>query len=338
MTSPPPPPPSRPPVDGLDDRALIFDRRRHARRRERTRREFPAHAFLKDLAAEDIVERLAAVNRSFPRVLDLGAHDGRLGRRLASDPLLAPRIGEVFSCDLAPGWPKAPLGVAADEEALPFRDGSLDLVVSAMSLHWVNDLPGALIQVRRALKPDGLFIGVLPGGRTLQELRRALLLAEAQVRGGAGMRVSPFLDVIDAAQLLQRAGFAMPVSDSETRTVRYPDVFALFSELRGLGETAAFRTAAPPLSRRILTRAAEIYSDAFSDPDGRIRATVELVAMSGWAPAPTQPKPLRPGSAKTRLADALGVKEQAAGDAAIPRRLARPSPDQSGGEDPSGEG
>jgi SAM-dependent methyltransferase len=293
----------------------IFDRRLHARRRTRAACRFEAHSFLKQAAAEDIALRLSAINREFDRVLDIGAHDGTLARVFSADPVLAGRTGDVYSTDLSPAYPKPPLGVVADEEALPFAEASFDLVVSALSLHWVNDLPGALVQIRQALKPDGLFIGIMLGGRTLTELRQSLLAAEEEVRGGAGNHVSPFVDVIDGAGLLQRTGFAMPVADNDARTVRYASPFRLLDDLRGMGETSAFASRdGPPLTRGILMRAMEIYVRRFSDPDGRIRATFEFVTLSGWAPAPGQPQPKRPGSATARLADALGVKEHSAGD------------------------
>ena len=295
----------------------IFDRTRHARRRTRAARRFPEHSFLKQAAAEDIALRLSAINRRFDRVLDLGAHNGVLEQVLRSDPAIADRIGDVISTDLSPAFVQPPLGVVADEEALPFAAASFDLVVSAVSLHWVNDLPGTLVQIRRILKPDGLFIGVALGGRTLTELRQSLLSAEEQTRGGAANRVSPFMDVIDAAGLLQRTGFAMPVADNDARMVRYANLLQLLSDLRGMGETAALAgAAAPVLTRSILMRTMEIYQQRFSDPDGRVRATFEFVTMSGWPPSADQPRPKRPGSATTRLADALGVKERSAGDKA----------------------
>jgi SAM-dependent methyltransferase len=295
----------------------LFDRRLHARRRARAAAGFPAYSFLKRAAAEDIALRLSAINRTFGRVLDLGSHDATLARVLRSAPATADRIGDVYTADLSPAFLSAPLAAACDEEALPFADGSFDLVVSALSLHWVNDLPGALIQIRRALKPDGLFIGVALGGRTLNELRQSLLAAEDEVRGGAANRVSPFLDVIDAAGLLQRAGFAMPVSDGDALTVRYADPLRLLADLKGMGETAAFaRRDTPPLTRRILLRAMDIYRQRYSDADGRVRATFDFIAMSGWAPSPDQPVAKRPGSATVRLADALGVAETPAGDKA----------------------
>jgi SAM-dependent methyltransferase len=295
----------------------IFDRPLHARRRARAASGYGQYSFLKQAAAEDIALRLLPVNRRFGRVLDLGAHDGTLGRALGGDPALAGRVGDVVTSDLSPAFSKSPLGVAADEEALPFADASFDLVVSALSLHWVNDLPGVLIQIRRVLKPDGLFIGIVLGGRTLTELRQSLLAAEEEARGGAANRVSPVMDVIDAAGLLQRTGFAMPVADNDARTVRYANPMRLLADLKGMGETAALASRdAPPLTRGILLRAMDIYAEKFSDSDGCVRATFEFVALSGWAPGPDQPQPKRPGSATARLADALGVREIPAGEKA----------------------
>jgi SAM-dependent methyltransferase len=292
----------------------IFDRQLHAQRRARAAARYADHSFLKKLAAEDIAFRLSAVNRSFESALDLGAHDGTLMRTLKADKLLAPRLPAIATADISPAFRP---DTVVDEEALPFPEQSFDLVVSALSLHWVNDLPGALIQIRRVLKPDGLFIGTVLGGRTLTELRQSLLAAEEEIRGGAAQRVSPFLDVIDGAGLLQRAGFAMPVADNDARTVRYASPLRLLSDLRGMGETAAFANRdAPPLTRTILMRAMQLYAERFSDADGRVRATFEFVTLSGWAPSPDQPRAKRPGSATVRLADALGVKEQDAGEKA----------------------
>ena len=292
----------------------IFDRQLHARRRARAAASYGDYSFLKKLAAEDIALRLSAINRDFPKVLDLGAHDGLLGRTLMSDQLVAPRLGHITTTDISPAFKPDQV---VDEEALPFEEQSFDLVVSALSLHWVNDLPGALIQIRRILKPDGLFIGTVLGGRTLTELRQSLLSAEDEIRGGAANRVSPYLDVIDGAGLMQRAGFAMPVADNDARTVRYAHPLRLLQDLRGMGETAAFASrTTPPLTRSILMRAMDTYASRFADPDGRVRATFEFVTLSGWAPSPDQPKAKRPGSATVRLADALGVKEQDAGEKA----------------------
>jgi len=305
----------------------IFDRRLLQTRRGRAQAAFSSYDFLRRAACEDIVSRLSAINRTFLHVLEIGARDDILSRLLREKGELEGRIGEIYGCDISKACVRAPFGVATDEEALPFADGSFDLVVSAVCLHWVNDLPGTLIQIRRCLKPDGLFVGILPGGRTLHELRSSLLTAEEEIRGGAALRVSPTLDVIDGAGLLQRAGFAMPVSDLDRITVRYAEPIRLLLDLRGMGETAAFvNRAGPPLTRQILFRAMDIYKERFSDPDGRVRATFDMIAMSGWSPAPDQPKPKRPGSASVRLADALGVRERSAGEQTSPR----PDPPQGG--------
>ena len=204
-----------------------------------------------------------------------------------------------------------------DEEAIPFANESLDLVVSSLALHWTNDLPGALIQIRRALKPDGLLIASVLGGATLTELRQALLAAEAELSDGAGLRVAPFADTFDAAGLLQRAGFALPVADVDRVTVRYSHPLKLMADLRSMGETnALIERARQPLSRRVLARASELYFEKFADADGRVRASFDIITMTGWAPHPDQQKPLKPGSAKMRLADALGAKEQSTGEKA----------------------
>jgi SAM-dependent methyltransferase len=207
--------------------------------------------------------------------------------------------------------------VIADEEALPFRDGSLDLVVSALALQFVNDLPGVLVQIRRALKPDGLFLAALIGGETLTELRQSFAAAESEMEGGVSPHVAPFADLRDLGALLQRAGFALPVTDTDRVTVRYDSAFALMHDLRRMGATNALldrrRT---PLRRATLTRMAEIYAQRFADNDGRVRATFEIVWLSGWAPHPDQPQPLKPGSAQVRLADALGTREISTGEKA----------------------
>jgi hypothetical protein len=180
-----------------------------------------------------------------------------------------------------------------------------------MSLQWANDLPGVLVQIRRALAPDGLFLAALVGGQSLTELRTALTAAEAELTGGASPRVAPFVDVRDLGGLLQRAGFALPVTDVEPVIVRYSSMFALMRDLRGMGATNALcERSRVPLRRAVLLRAAEIYSERFSDPDGRLRATFDIVWLSGWAPHDSQQKPLAPGSARMRLSDALNAREE----------------------------
>lgn len=263
----------------------------------------------------DIVDRLDDGPRTFARILDIGAHDGALSRRLRGRA----GVEAVIACDLSPAMAArcgAP-AFAADEEAMPVAENAFDLAVSALALHWVNDLPGALIQINRALKPDGLFLGALFGAGTLTELRQSLLQAETEITGGAALRLSPLPGLQDMAGLLQRAGFALPVADVDRVTVRYADPFVLLRDLKGMGERAAFaEPAGRGLSRRILARMAEIYAERFSDPDGRVRASFEVVHLSGWAPAPGQPRPLRPGSAKASLAGAVGAVERSAGEKA----------------------
>ena len=292
---------------------LLFDRRLRRQRLDRAAPVFGRADFLMRRAAEDAADRLSAILRQFPLAVDLGARDGAFARALAGTPAAA-RIGTLIETDLSPAMLKgdgARLTAVVDEERLPFAPESLDLVVSLLSLHWTNDLVGALVQIRRALKPDGLFIGALLGGATLTELRQSLIAAEAEIRGGAGLRVSPFADGLDAAGLLQRAGFALPVADIDRVTVRYEHPLKLLADLRAMGETnALIDRARTPLTRAVLARTFEIYAERFALPDGRVPATFEIVTVTGWAPHESQQKPLKPGSAKARLADALGVVEQ----------------------------
>lgn len=294
---------------------LVFDRRTVTRHRTRAARNLARHDFLFAEIADRLIDRVVDVSRSFPLALDLGCHDGGLGRLL----LGAGKVEQVIASDLSPAMARLAGGMAlaADEEWLPFADHSFDLIVSSASLHWVNDLPGTLIQIRDALKPDGFFVGSMIGGGTLTELRQAFLAAEARIEGAASLHVSPFVDLRDAAGLMQRAGFAMPVVDLETITVTYGDAFALMRDLRGMGEQnalAARRRA--PLRRETILALAEEYRDRFGLDDGRIPATFEIVTLSGWAPGPDQPVPKRRGSATHRLADALGTAEISAGEKA----------------------
>jgi SAM-dependent methyltransferase len=209
--------------------------------------------------------------------------------------------------------------VAGDEELLPFADSSFDLAVSNLSLHWVNDLPGALLQLRRALKPDGLFIGAMLGGETLFELRRCLMEAELDLTGGVTARISPFAEVRDAGGLLQRAGFTLPVVDSDTITVTYESAFKLMADLRGMGETnAGLNRRRHPTPRALMVDAARRYAELYSEPDGRVTATFQILYLAGWAPHESQQKPMKPGTAQIRLADALKVEERSAGDKAEP--------------------
>jgi SAM-dependent methyltransferase len=295
----------------------LFDRALHRRRLDRAAARFSTADFLKARAASDVVDRLDAILRSFPLAVDLGARGGVFARALAEAG--DGRIGVLIETDLSAGMlaGRPRLRVQADEEALPFAAQSLDLVVSTLALHWVNDLPGALVQIRQALKPDGLFLAAILGGATLTELRQSLTAAEAELSDGAGPRIAPFADTYDTAGLLQRAGFALPVADLDRVTVRYDHPLKLIADLRAMGETnVLIDRARRPLSRPVLARACEIYAERFSEADGRVRATFDILTMTGWAPHPDQQQPLRPGSAKMRLADALGAVERSAGEAA----------------------
>lgn len=268
----------------------------------RSASRFPQADFLHARAAANAAESLEAILRDFPVTVDLSAHPGVFDAAVRSSDA-AGRVGLI----------QTPVSLAQraapGADALPLADASTDLIVSLFTLHWANDLPGALAQIRRALKPDGLFIGTLFGAGTLKELRAVLTEVELEERGGAQARVSPFADGYDGAALLQRAGFALPVSDVDRFTVRYADLFALIRDLRAMGETNVLHGPVRPLSRRIVARAAALYAERHGLDDGRIPATFEIIHLAGWKPHDSQQKPLPRGSAKTRLADALGVKE-----------------------------
>jgi len=296
---------------------MIFDRALLTRRRARFANKIPAHDFLLQRAGEDIQMRLGAVMREFDTALNLGAHHGVLTRMLRKDG----RCAHIVSTDLCEPLIRQCEGQRAvcDEEFLPFISQSLDLVVSGLILHLVNDLPGALVQIRRALKPDGLFLAAVLGGQTLRELREVMALAEDEIDGGASPRVAPFADVRDYGALLLRAGFALPVSDSDVVSVTYATPFDLMREVQGMGASNALsERRKTPLKRSILMRAAEIYSDRFAAQNGRITATFEIIHLTGWAPDASQPKPLAPGSARMRLADALDTQEHSTGEKTNP--------------------
>jgi NADH dehydrogenase [ubiquinone] 1 alpha subcomplex assembly factor 5 len=297
-----------------DDGAL-FDRSLLRKRRSRFAHEVGEREFLLAHVAREIAERIEIMLRDFPRALDLGAYHGLLGRTVGALPSVGDMIYAESAYAYAAQCPRPAL--VCDEDLLPFKDGSLNLVVSGLALHRVNDLPGSLIQIRRALAPDGLFMAAALGAGALIELRTALLEAEGETTGGASPRVSPFGDVRAYGGLLQRAGFALPVVDTEVLTAVYPGPRDLMREVRALGGgnvlTARSRA---PLPRRTLERAEEIYRERHGTPDGKITATFEFVFMSGWAPHESQQQPLKPGSAAQRLADALHTEEHAAGDKA----------------------
>jgi SAM-dependent methyltransferase len=279
--------------------SAIFDKALLQARRQRALKQGAA-PFLLDRVAADLAERLSAVLRKFERAADIGTPGDALRRALVVS-------GKVPAIE----------AFAFQDEVLSVPAGTLDLAVSALALQFVNDLPGALIQIRHALKPDGLFLAALIGGDTLTELRQSFAAAESEIEGGISPRVAPFADIRDLGALLQRAGFALPVVDSERVTVRYDTVFALMHDLRRMGATNILtERRRTPLKRATLLRMAEIYRQRFADADGRLRATFEVIWLSGWAPHESQQQPLKPGSARTRLADALGVSEIPAGEKA----------------------
>jgi len=301
----------------VSSQPVIFDRICHRAHRSRAAALGPS-TFLIDRVADDLCDRLAAVLRRFEFALDIGTPTDAVRRVLAASG----KVGTIIAADALAGTAafrhlsdsrgkcEAQFCIAADEEALPLREASLDLVVSALALQFVNELPGALIQIRRALRPDGLFLAALAGGETLTELRQAFAAAEAEIEDGISPRVAPFSDVRDMGALLQRAGFALPVTDVDRLTARYDSPIALMHDLRRMGATNALvERSRRPLKRATLTRMSEIYAERFADRDGRIRATFEIIWLSGWAPHASQQKPLAPGSARRRLADALGTKE-----------------------------
>lgn len=291
----------------MSDSMHVFDRRAVRRHRDRAAPGIAAADFLFRESAERLADRLNDVTRTFDVALDLGCGSGSMGPVLRASS----KIGRLIQCDLSPVMARiaavnGAASFAANEEQLPVADASLDLIVSNLALHWVNDLPGALIQARRALKPDGLFVATVFGLETLRELRAALLEAEADIAGGASRRVSPFTDVRDAGGLLSRAGFALPVVDADAVTVTYTDMFRLMADLRAMGETNSVAGRRQAASRRdVFARAAEIYAARFSDARGRIVATFQIITLTAWAPHPRQQKPMRPGTAQVHLADVL---------------------------------
>jgi SAM-dependent methyltransferase len=285
----------------------IFDRSLARRRLARAAATGKPEDFLVDHATAELGERISAIKRRFSAVLDAGTPSPRLSAWLAAEvrPRLLVRMAPLAETAGA----ETLLRLLGDEEIVPLAAGSFELVISALSLQSLNDLPGALFQLRQLLQPDGLFLGCLLGGSSLQELRTALAMAEMEIWGGVSPRVAPFADVRDMGGLLQRAGFALPVADCENVPVRYSSMFGLMADLRAMGATNALTARLrKPATKRLFLRAAEIYAERFADPDGRLRATFEMIFLSGWAPHESQQRPLRPGSAKMRLADALAIQ------------------------------
>ena len=283
---------------------FIFDEKLLASHRERAlANRIDKADFLLNLAAGEMAERLAVVERQFPLAVELHGGTG-----IAAQKAMATgKIETIQRAETSERFANAGENIRlAALDDVPVEPASVNLVLSPMALHVVNDLPGTLVRIRRALKPDGLLLAAIPGAGTLAELRDVLLAAEAELTGGASPRVIPFADVRDIGGLLQRAGFALPVVDAETYTVRYDSLFPLMRDLRAMGMTNPLKgRSRRPLGRSFFVRAAEIYAERYSDPDGRIRATFSIIYVSGWAPHESQQQPLKPGSAKVRLADAL---------------------------------
>jgi NADH dehydrogenase [ubiquinone] 1 alpha subcomplex assembly factor 5 len=288
------------------DPLRVFDLQALRRHRARAARDAGAAEFLALESGERLLDRLDDVARRFPRALDLGSRHGILARALKGRGGIEMLVHADRSHGFLSRLPEPRRAVVAEAEALPFARAAFDLVLSNLDLHWANDLPGALLQLRQALKPDGLLLAALLGGGTLAELRRALLEAELAEEQGASPRVSPFAEPRDLGALLQRAGFALPVVDSDSIEVTYADAFALMRDLRAMGETNAVVERRRRFSRRAtLLHAAAAYRDLFGRADGRVPATFEIITLTAWAPHESQPKPLPRGSAKTRLAAAL---------------------------------
>jgi len=303
----------------MSDPLRIFDRWRVRLHRERAAPGMAAHDFLLREIAARLDDRLRDVKRQFDSALDLGCHTGQTSAAVEA----LQNAASVVRSDLSPAMARRAGGcaVVADEEFLPFAENAFDLIVSNLTLHWTNDLPGALLQIRRALRPDGLFLAAMLGEDTLTELRECLMEAEIEVAGGISPRVSPFATVRDAGGLLQRAGFSLPVVDRDRIVVTYDNALKLFADLRGMGETNALAERRRHFTgRALMMRAAAIYDERYADADGRIPATFTIVYLHGWAPHASQQRPLAPGSAQLRLANALQSDEVSAGEPTSPRR------------------
>lgn len=285
-----------------------IDRRVLQQRRQRFAATAGDYDFLLQRVAEDIAERLQIVQRDFPNAINVGAHHGLVSRAIRS----LDNIGMVIDVEGTQELLQRCDGpsVIGDEEALPFSDGQLDLAVSGLALQFVNDLPGTLVQIRRALKPDGLFLAGLMGGETLKELRHAWLIAEEEISGGASPRVLPFVDVRQLGGLAQRAGFALPVADSDVVEVTYSTPLALMHDLRAMGASNVLTgRRRVPVTKRLLQRVCEVYADLFALSDGRVPATFEILMLTAWVPDESQPKPLKPGSAQISLTKVLGERD-----------------------------
>jgi len=295
----------------MTETPIIFNRKAKQSQRNRHASSLGDYNFLFQETASRLLDRLPDIRREFHNALDMGCHGGDISEnRDKNGP-----VKNIFQCDLSENMAararKFAPAVAADEEFLPFKADCFDLVLSNFSLHWVNDLPGTLLQIRHMLKNDGLFLASMAGGETLYELRHALMTAELEYEGGASPRVSPFADVKDLGNLLTRAGFALPVADTEKITVHYKDPFRLLNDLRGMGESSALDMRRKTFMRRkTLLRAMEIYRETFENSDGTCPATFEVITLTAWKPDPSQQQPLKPGSASVDLADVLTSADQ----------------------------
>ncbi|MCW8915089.1 MAG: methyltransferase domain-containing protein [Magnetovibrio sp.] len=298
----------------------LFERKAVRMHRDRAANTLNNHDFLFTEVADRLTERLDDVKRDFPLALDIGCHGGEVASSLKQGSHTRGNIETLLQCDPSPQLSSKAqtqsqgISFAADEEFLPVKAESLDLVLSNLSLHWANDLPGALVQIRKALRPDGLFLATMLGEGTLQELRTALMAAEMEVEMGISPRISPYATVQDLGGLLQRAGFTLPVVDTETITVSYPDMFKLMHDLRGMGEAGAVSGRRKNFSRRdTFMRAAEIYFEKFEGQDdcgeGRIPATFDIIYLTAWSPHPDQQQPMKPGTATSNLIDVLEKKD-----------------------------
>ena len=281
---------------------MIIDKSALLHNRERARRIAKADAdFLVRYAADDLTLRLSTITKPFTKIADLNNAGSAIFdalQKIGPDTEVIQTKSSAFA---------TPNSIVCEDDIVPFANASFDLIVSSLNLQFVDDLPGTLIQIRRTLRPDGLFLGMIMGGSTLQELRQSFLAAEAELTGGANARVLPFIDVKDAGHLLQRAGFALPVTDTEHLTVRYAHPLDLMRDLRAMGATNCIHSRPKNFMQRdVLNKAVEHYVKNYSDADGRIKATFEIISLSGWAPHESQQKPLKPGSAQISLKDVLG--------------------------------
>lgn len=294
---------------------VIFDRKRIARNRSRAAADFNQYDFLYREVAERLLDRLLDINRRFKKILVLGAQGGLITEILKSNP--AYKDTQIFTLDISADMKADMVG---DEEKLPIGRHSVDCVISNLNLHFINDLPGCLAQIGYALEPDGLFIASILGPQSLADFRTALMQAELELFNGSGNRIAPFVDIVDATALMQRAQFALPVVDQDKITVSYPDTYKLMRDLRGMGGgNPLSEITQARVSKALFDRAEAIYRKQHAEVDGRIPVLFEILYLTGWSPHESQQQPLRPGSAETRLADALDSSEVPVDDPAAPK-------------------